>query len=215
MRRDRMTVLAALTTTLALSSTAASAAELTVPACAVSAGHRTLPVVAGGFAPGADVQIRSGTEVLGGGQAGPDGVYRGRIAPPPFRDANDRIESFSLTAADPGDEVFSPPVTLQVVKRAVVLPPRALPRDRIRFSVFGFPVGRTVYLHVRRGGRTLRTVAIGRAAAPCGTVSRRMRALPLRRYRAGTYAYWFGTSRHATRRTALVRLSIAIFRAYG
>ena len=62
----------------------------------------------------------------------------------------------------------------------VVAPPDSNPSRKVRFRLFGFRPRLRTYLHVRRAGRTKGRFALGRTAAPCGTLIKRMRFMPVR-----------------------------------
>ena len=73
--------------------------------------------------------------------------------------------------------------------------PRAAKPLSIRAVGFTNARGRTLYLHYRRGARTVKTVRIGRLAGPCGDRSRMLRRALPRGLRPGTYTLVFNTSR--------------------
>jgi hypothetical protein len=102
---------------------------------------------------------------------------------------------------------------MRVTKVGADLPQRARPTSRVRMRVFGFQPGRTVFLHVRRGGRTRGTFRIGVPAAPCGTAARRLRYMPLRRWSTGSYTYEFQQSKRFDRKKPRVQLRVSLFRS--
>ena len=73
-------------------------------------------------------------------------------------------------------------------------------------------VGRSLYLHIRRGGRTKGTFRIGRASGACGLTSRRLRYMPLRRWSTGTYDYWFSNTSRFRKSRTLYGYRIDIYR---
>jgi len=88
-----------------------------------------------------------------------------------------RERAFTLDAVDAAGAVLATGTLRVSAFSAEFSPDRGDPRTwRARFSVHGFRLpggGRTVYLHyVRPGGRLERTVRLGRAQGPCGSIAR-------------------------------------------
>jgi len=148
--------------------------------------------------------------LYGSAQADAAGNIAAALFSPTFRSIKTTRQTFQLTADDGAGGTAAAP--LQVTRVGADLPDRARPTSRVRMRAFGFAPGQVVYLHVRRGGRTRGTFRIGRAASPCGTVSRRLRYMPLRRWSSGTYTYEFQQSRRFDRTKPRVQLRISIFR---
>jgi len=189
----------------------ASAASLAVPPCSVSLpGQQTVNVQGNGFAPNSFVRLAADGQSFGGLQADAAGNVAGAVAAPPFASLDRNLQTFALTGDDGAGNTAT--ADLRVTRVTATLPDRARPARRVRYRVFGFAPGRRVYLHVRRGGRTRGTFRVGTAAAPCGTASRRMRFMPVRRFSTGTYEYWFQLTRKFDRTQPSVRLRIAITR---
>jgi hypothetical protein len=190
---------------------AAPAATVSVPACSpYVAGEPTVSVQGSGFAPNGLVAIRAGGQALGTARTDASGAFSTVTPAPSLSSARRNLQTFELTADDSQGNVGT--ASLQVTRVTADLPDRARPSSRVRYRVFGFTLGRVVWVHVRRGGRTLATVRIGRASGPCGRASRRLRYLPLDRYRTGTYEYWFQMSRRFDRDAPGVRLRVSIIR---
>lgn len=74
-------------------------------------------------------------------------------------------------------------------------PTRAKPTSVVRYSLSGFPTRSTIYVHVARGGKELRTVSAGTPPSPCGVLNVRMAQLPLALPAKGTYTVQFDQSR--------------------
>ena len=66
--------------------------------------------------------------------------------------------------------------------------------EQVRYRAHGFTPGERVFAHFIRGGAD-RTVSLGRAAAPCGTVSRRMNIVPGRNVQRGSWYVYVDQSR--------------------
>jgi hypothetical protein len=172
----------------------AQAGEIVVPACSKAIpGVRTIQVTGTGFPPDEVVSLDADGELFGRTVADATGTFRDALLAPPFSSPRRMIQTFELSAFDADGRTAT--TRLRVTRIDAVLPRRARPASEVRMRVYGFEVGRAVYLHVRRGGRTRGSFLVGRAAAPCGTASRRLRYMPLRRWRSGTYTYAFQQSR--------------------
>jgi hypothetical protein len=192
---------------------AAQGAAITVPECArVLPAQKTIPISGTGFRPGGFVRVLDQAgQSLGSAVADPAGNFADNFFGPTF--PNPRSNQLTLQVSAVDDQgVASPPVPLQVVKITATMPDRARPTSRVRYRVFGFETGRRVYLHIRRGGRTRGSFRIANAKGACGIASRRMRYMPLRRYRTGTYDYYFQHTRRFDRSAPAVRLRISIVR---
>ncbi len=189
----------------------AQAAALVIPPCSVSLpGERTIPITGSGYRPGSFVRLTADGQPFGSAQADAQGNVAAALFAPSFRSPRTTQQTFQVAADDGAGGTAAGPMT--VTRVGADLPQRARPTSRVRMRVFGFLPNRTVYLHIRRGGRTRGTFRIGTAAAPCGTASRRLRYMPLRRWSSGTYTYEFQQSRRFDRRKPRVQLRISIFR---
>lgn len=62
------------------------------------------------------------------------------------------------------------------------------PRKRVRWRFSGFPKGKVIYSHVRRGGKNYRH-RFGKAKGPCGTLKAKARLLPIPKNRVSTGRY--------------------------
>ena len=129
------------------------------------------------------------------------GNFSTSVSPPPFDTRATATQTFDLSAVDG----FNPAIVAafsfsQVRYGYTTLPATGLPTRMARHTVRGLPVGKDTYLHFRYRGRTRRTVKLGKAAAPCGTVSRRLPLLPVKA-RAGVWTIYVDQSRRYSSRT--------------
>jgi hypothetical protein len=210
-RRAAALLTAGALTVLAVPSAASAAAVLVRPCSVTLPGQRTVAVQGSGYTPGSFVRLQADGQTLGAGiPVDQAGSFSTATFAPQLSSARRNLQTFQLTATD--DAGVSAAAPLQITRVTATLPSRARPRSRVRFSVFGFAPGRPVYLHVRRAGRTRGTFRIGTASAPCGRASRRLRYMPLRRYRSGTYDYVFQLSSRYRSAEPAVRLSVSIVR---
>ena len=203
-------ILAALVALFLLPATAHGAALVTLPCSASLPGQKSVPIQGSGFAPNSFVRLFADGQSYAGAQVDAAGNFADVFFAPTFRSIATTQQTFQVTADDGMGNTAAAP--LQVTRVGAKLPDRSRPGNRVRMRVFGFQPGRVVYLHVRRGGRTRGTFRIGTAASPCGTASRRLRYMPLRRYTSGTYTYEFQQSRRFDRAKPRVQLRISVFR---
>jgi hypothetical protein len=157
------------------------------------------------------VTVRADDQVVASGQADAAGSFIAAIPAPALRSTSTQEQTFALTATD-GAGIAATPAELQVVRYGVTMPQRARPRDRVRYRAFGFERGERIYLHVRRNDRTLDRFSLGEAEGECGKASKRMRYMPLTRYRTGTYEYWFSQSPRFSLKALSFVLNVTVFR---
>ena len=185
--------IAAVSAATLLAPTTAVAADISVPACSKAIpGTRTVEVRGTGFRPNEVVSLEADGDFFGRAVTDATGAFRDALLPPSFSSARRMTQTFELSAVDADGRAATAP--MRVTRVNAVLPRRARPGSEVRMRVYGFDVGRDVYLHVRRNGRTRGTFRIGRAGSPCGSASRRLKYMPLRRWSSGTYVYEFQQS---------------------
>ena len=206
---------------LALAGTlAASAVPATASAAGVVAGQRcarsgtpSFNLITSGWAPGASLTIHLGslTDAVTADAAGVFSTAGSPLTAPLL--SHPGVRTLSLTVTD--GVTTAGPVATKVVRRGVRVPARAKPADVVRYRAYGFPPGKPLYLHIRRGGATKGTFRIGRAGGACGLVSRRLRYMPLRRWSAGSYVYWFSNGRRFRASRTLYGYRVDIYRRFG
>lgn len=212
-RRARVAATAALVSLAAPlgASATAQAAEIAVPACSpFLEGERTVNVQGAGFAPNSPVTLKVGDQKLGEVRSDASGAFRAEAFGPEFSSVRRNLQTFDLLAEDA--EGTSATASLRMTRINATLPARARPGSRVSYRVYGFAPGADVYVHVRRGGKTLGSYEIGEAAAPCGTATRKLKYMPIAGYKAGTYVYWFQTSKTFDSKAISVRLPVQIVR---
>ena len=201
---------------LALAAPGAHAATLESPVPCVRSvpSAKSFPLRATGFPPGAALSFLADGRLFASGQADALGSFDNSLNPfeaPP-------LDSFLQTvqvSADDGAGTVAGPIAVRMTQIAVDAPSRSNPASRVRFRVFGFANAQRVYLHVRRNGQTKKRVGMGRTAAPCGTLSKRMRFMPVRNYRLGTYLYAFSHSRRYRRDRTVFQAKVRITRTFS
>jgi hypothetical protein len=176
-------------------------------------GIQNFPVVADGFAPGAFLTFHADDQTIGSASADGAGHFEGMFTPPFLPQGRD-LKSYQLTGDD-GNGTVTPPVAVPVSNVVVRAPATSKPTKRVRFRVFGFLADRRVYLHIRRNGKTKGRFSLGRTSAPCGTVSKKMRFMPLKHFSFGTYRYYFSHSRHFSKKKAIYSARVRIYRTFS
>lgn len=192
----------------------AEAATLTVPPCVRQIpGAKTFPIQGSGFTPGAFVRVTADGQLVGSVQVDAAGNVNDALFPPLLSSSSRNQQTFQIAADDGQGQAFGP-VAMPVTRVNVDMPNRARPRSRVRYRLYGFNPGERVYLHVRRGGKTRGTFSMGTAAGPCGTVTKRLRYMPVSRYSTGTYDYYFGHTAKYNRAAQIYRVKISIIRTF-
>lgn len=197
--------LAALVVLLALPGSA-QAAEIQVDRpCYADPSQRqdTVTLTGSGFRPDATYQVTLDGEPLpnGTGQTDAQGNVRGTFTAPALTGSSKR-RRFVLGVQE-GDN--QPTAAFKVAKLfADFAPSGGDPRSlKVRFSLYGFSLGGgeaspAVYVHyLTPGGRRKKTVALGRATGPCGSLSRtaRKRLFPFEHPVAGLWKLQFDTNK--------------------
>lgn len=98
-------------------------------------------------------------------------------------------QPFTLTAQQDGVDVAT--AQFNVVNLLVALAStRGKPTSRTTWRMSGFTPGRNIYVHVRRGGKTLANTRLGKGDAACGRLTTKQRRIPgvrASRLRTGGY----------------------------
>jgi hypothetical protein len=214
----------------AVTPSTASAATLTVGTpCARYvpglAGERWIPVSGSGFTPNTDprfnsVDLNYTTGDLGGfTPLAADGTFVTNVFMPTefIDDSAGRTKTYTLTATDrvtPG-LTASAPVTL--VRAGVTTKPARVRRNvrrKVRWSVFGAPTGARMYAHWTFKGRRRATRRLGVARGACGIARRRLPFVPARP-RSGIWSVYFTRGKRYSRRRALFRVDLSVFRTFA
>ena len=178
-------------------------------------GLKTFPVFADGFPAGAFLSFKMDGSSVGSGQADPNGHFDNAADPfnPPFLPSGVNHRTMQLSADDGTN--FAGPVPLEVSNVIVTAPSSSKPARKVRFRVFGFESGKRVYLHVRRNGATKGRFSLGKTKGACGLTTKRMRFMPVRNYRTGTYRYYFSHSKKFSKKRAIYVAKVRIFRTFS
>jgi hypothetical protein len=128
------------------------------------------------------------------------GAIAGTIDAPeedPFLDDDEWSAMVATAATDATTQQFG--AALFRLTRWEVEVSRTRARKPMRVRAFGYTraIGKTLYLHYRRGGKTLERRKLGRLGGDCGDLTRKLpRGLP-RGLRPGRYQLVFSTSKRA------------------
>lgn len=197
-------ILLLVTTALAAAAAAAPASAASIDVDRSCYNERAPMEVSGrGFTPGTSWTVTT-TGLTGTGIVDSDGTFRSPGAPAPVvLRKTTRPTRFTLSASVGGRRIATR--RIRVVNLLVTLgSTNGRPTGRTRWQFSGFDRGKSVYLHVRRGGRTIRTVRMGRADRSCGRLSvlaRRLPGIRSSRIRPGTYRFAIDSRKKYSSRT--------------
>lgn len=173
-----------------------------------------------GFAPGSDYSVAGGGgQIFAYGTTDPVGNWLSQTEVAPIiPERTTKVQTFSLEAKQ-GDVVVAS-TTFQAVNLMFTLAStRGKPTSRTTWRFSGFEPGKSIYAHVRRGGKTLANVRMGRGSAPCGTLAAKQRLLPgvaARRIKFGSYDIYVDNratfKRNAPRQT---KSTLSVYRTFG
>lgn len=204
-------VSAAAILTTGATAASASAAAIAVPVgcvvTTVSSSDLVLPIIGSGFTPGSFVSFSTVTtskptpSFLTSVQADAAGNILVGASRASFNSFKTLDQTFSLIASVGGSPVAA--TTFRQVRGGYTQPSGGSPHRKARYSARGFVPGKNVYVHFRRGSRTVKTVKLGKANSPCGLVSRKFRQLPVARPHVGTYRIYVDQARRYSSHTQL------------
>jgi hypothetical protein len=183
-RMTRLLLPAAVAAVAAAAPAAASAATLeTDLPCYLPTQPVTLQ--GEGWTPSAAVALKgSGIDVSAPTDAA--GAFSVSEAAPLISQTRRAPRTFTVQATDPAQVAAA---SFRVVNGGAVWAGKGDPRKVVRWSFGGLSPDKPIYVHVRRGAKTLKTTRAGKAKGVCGTGSARLRRLPIRtsQVRPGSY----------------------------
>jgi len=173
-------------------------------------------VVAGGqgWDAGKTVEIKdnAGSRFYQSATTNPMGAFLTNFRAPILPTIKPTVQSFVAAASEIGNAALTAQAAFSVTNQRVDAKLTGDPRQKVRFSISGFPPNKTVYGHWVFQRRVRTTVAMGKVPAPCGIVSRRVRRIPAR-LRSGTWRIQFDTRRrYSARTTPRQILKLTVFR---
>jgi hypothetical protein len=222
--------LAAVAAVAAVAPSTASAATLTVGTpCARYvpglAGEQWIPVSGTGFTPNTDpnfnsVELNYATGDLGGfAPLAADGSFATNVFMPTdfINDSAGRTKSYTLTATDRVTAGLTASAEVTLVRAGVTTKPSRVRRNvgqRVRWSVFGAPTGARMFAHWTFKGRKRATRRLGVARGACGIARKRLPFVPARP-RSGIWRVYFTRGKRYSRRRALFRVDLNVFRTFA
>jgi hypothetical protein len=171
----------------------------------------TFGLTTSGWAPGAPLEIRLGTTGIATGQADAAGQYAsGDTLAPPAPPEGKNLISTRLTVTDGAGNVAERAV--KIVRLTVQVPNgKVRAGARVRYRAFGFNRARKVFLFVRRANKTKGRFILGWPKGACGTVTKRMRFMPLKRFTPGLYDFLYTQTKKYSAGEVLYGYSIRIY----
>jgi hypothetical protein len=194
---------------------AAEAGSLALPAQCAIEGAR-VPLGGAGWTPNRLVNLSYGdrqtsalADAAGNLGDGNDFIFV------PFSDKANFVRDYTITAVDSANPANTATLPFKGVEFGVeVTPRRGRPGTQSTFRIGGFAPGREVFAHYVFRGRRRKTVSMGTAKAPCGTITTRRRQLPTR-VRYGLWKIQVDQSQSYSRSTTpRSELSLLIFRRF-
>ena len=206
----RFAVLPVIATALAAAASAQAATLAGDKACYQES--EPVNVVGTGFTPNGSVNFSRDNQAFGTITAGPTGTVTGAGSAPRISPARER--RFTLEARDAANPaIFATITPLATVFSVTVKPQSGNPARKRRIRARGFTRGKSLYVHVRRGGKG-RNIKLGRLKSPCGT-KRVSKRIFRRKAKTGTYSVQFDTRRKYTRKAfPKVTFRVTIFRVF-
>jgi hypothetical protein len=204
-----------------LLSVAAPSAALAAPTVSSSApcvryigtipAQPTLGVAATGWGAVTPLTFSLGKTTLGTGTTDETGSFATSTPfTPPEPKGN--LQTMTLTAADGNGGTATSKV--QVVRLIVTVPGgRHAPSAKVKYRAFGFMPHKKLYLFVRRGNKTKGRFVLGKPKGACGLLTTKMRFMPLKKYSAGVYEFWFSHSKTYSKATRIYSYKIQITRS--
>lgn len=187
MRLFRPLTLSALATALAAPAAQAATLDPLNP-CYRSVDEstrETVRVQAGGFTPGAAVDVAIDGVIEQRVTALPDGSVSGEVNAPHHENG---VRLFSLTVTERDRPGNSATAASRVAALSLRLKPgEARPSRRVRFLGRGYIDGTEIYGHYLYGDKLRRTVLLGRPEGPCGRLNVGRRQIPVSRPRTGRW----------------------------
>jgi hypothetical protein len=195
--------------------TAAEAATLaTGQPCYIE--QTPMQITGTGWPAGGDWSVQA-EQIYDFGTADPAGNFVSTAEVAPIIPAiTTKPKTFTLTGSSAGQPLAT--TTFQSVN--FLVKPKDLdgkPTGKTRWNFSGFLGGKSIFVHVRRGGRTW-TARAGKAAGPCGTLKTRLRrlpAVPSSQIRFGTYKVFVDNRRTFSKGGLQFPATIRIYRTFS
>jgi hypothetical protein len=189
------------------------------------AGQQWIPVTGSGFTPNTDpnftsVDLKYTNGDLGGyAPLAADGSLAANVFMPTefISSSAGRKRTYTLTATDRMTPGLAASAQVTLVRAGVTSKPSRVRRNvrrKVRWSVFGAPTGARMYAHWTFKGRKRATRRMGRARGACGIARKRMPFVAARP-RSGIWRVYFTRGKRYSRRRALFRVDLNVFRTFS
>ncbi|HEY2601322.1 MAG TPA: hypothetical protein VGI67_07185 [Thermoleophilaceae bacterium] len=161
------------------------------------------PVTASGtgFTASGPINFSFDGQLAAGGTADTAGNFTQPLTAP-LLSGNAFQHTYTLTAQDLTTASAVATTNVTVTKQAAsVSPHRAKPSRKVKFGVHGMPPGGVLYLHYVFHGKQRFLRKLGKAKAPCGTLTVKKRFFPVRRPAVGTWTFQFDNRKKYSKHT--------------
>ena len=166
-----------------------------------------------GFTPNGTVNFSRDNQAFGTLTANAAGTIRGDGFAPRISPARER--RFTLEARDAANPALVAAINpLASVFDVTVTPEDGKPNRKRRITARGFTEGKTLYVHIRRGGKG-KNIKLGRLKRPCGTKKLRKR-LFRRSAKTGVYTVQFDARRrYSSKAFPKATYRVTLFPTFG
>jgi hypothetical protein len=189
------------------------------------AGEQWIPVAGTGFTPNTNPAFDTVDLFYTNGDLGaytplaPDGSFVANVFMPTefISSSAGRTKTYTLTATDPVNPGLTASAQVTLVRAGITTKPARVRRNvrrKVRWSVFGAPTGSRIYAHWTFKGRKRATRSVGRARGACGIARKRLPFVPVRP-RSGIWKVYFTRGKRYSRRRALFRVDVSVFRTFA
>lgn len=200
-RRIRMTATAAATAALLAPALAHAAPTIALDkACYLGSGGGTEPVrmTGSGFTPNAVVTIKRNDDTVAFPTADGAGNLLAEFNAPALFDADPDETTFTVTATEDAAPAQTASAVTKLSKFFVrIKPTRARPTSKVTIRARGFTSAKNLYAHYlykkrfNSAPKKKKTVKLGRVKGDCGTLTRKVRQIPLKSIPTGIYPVQF------------------------
>jgi hypothetical protein len=189
------------------------------------AGEQWIPVAGSGFTPNTNPAFDSVDLFYTNGDLGAyapmaaDGSFAANVFMPSefISSSSGRMKTYTLTATDPVTPGLTASAQVTLVRAGVTTKPARVRRNvgqKVRWSIFGAPTGARMFAHWTFKGRKRATRRVGVARGACGIARKRMPFIAARP-RSGTWRVYFTRGKRYSRRRALFRADVNVFRTFA
>ena len=164
------------------------------------------------FVPGAPFSV-SGTGVFGSGTVDAAGNATATTSAPTLALKRRSAKTVAFQATDGTNTI---PGAFKVVNGGAQWDGSGNPRGTVKWAFGGLTPGQPIYVHVRRGSKTIKTTRAGKAGGVCGTATKRLKRLPVAssQVRNGSYKVFVDSRKKFSRGGLQYGYSYRVFTTY-